>query len=126
MTYLLSPKEVKDLNFITAFFMCHKGIDACLPQALKVESVNSVPHKGTGAFCKTGQLISAKSFHVFFKVYLFEILSDCDSWWHRYWGKGVVMPYYVVIGSDFYADRESHECKENRKEGEGSRGSEQN
>lgn len=81
------PEEVKDFNFITAVSLFHKVTDACLPQALKVWSVNSIPHKGTGAFCKTGQLISATSFHVLFKVYLFEIFSDCDSWWHGVGGR---------------------------------------
>ena len=79
MTCLVSPEEVKDFNFITAFFLCREVIDACLPRALKVQGVNSIPRKGTGAFYKTGQLISATSFHVFCGVYLFEILLDCDS-----------------------------------------------
>lgn len=100
VTCLVSLEEVKDFNFNSAVSLCHKAIDACLPRVLKVWSVNSVPHKGTGAFCETGQLIWAKPFHVFFKVYLLEILSDCDSWWHKCWAR-VVMPYCVVIRSDF-------------------------
>lgn len=61
-----------------------------------------MPHSGTRAFRKTGQLISAKSFHVFFKVFLFEILSDRDSWWHNSWeGAGVSYSTAWRLDSDF-------------------------